>query len=221
MSLLRRGPLVTATVDVYDRRGAAVTIVPGPKRWPEHEASDRLVVPLGIAALALARAQDAVMGSVQDRLRHAATAIVDAALVGESLSTFFAATSGLEFVEARDERGSPHIEARLVRSAVGPIPTVGRTAHPSPTLALAGAAALAVCLVRVPPATRLAAALSIEGLLGWYKVADPHLQPPQQAVAYSLRHAVARLSEEGRLVPDALSAAVKANRKITPMAGGA
>jgi len=54
-----------------------------------------------------------------------------------------------------------------------------------------------------------------------YRVADPNLQPPQQAIAYALRHSAARLSEEGRALPAELSTAIKEHRKIAPMAGGA
>jgi hypothetical protein len=68
---------------------------------------------------------------------------------------------------------------------------------------------------------RLSVALALEGLLGWYREADPHLQPPQQALAYAVRYAAARLREAGRAVPPGLGSAVAAHRKISPMAGGA
>ena len=117
--------------------------------------------------------------------------------------------------------GATRIVARLVRSALGPVPTLGRASPPPSAIANAASAALAVSLAPATVDVRLAAALALEGLLGWYQIADPHLQPPQQAVAYALRHAVARLAEEGRAAPDALESAVRRQRKITPMAGGA
>ena len=64
---------------------------------------------------------------------------------------------------------------------------------------------------------RLAAALTLEGVLGWYREADPHLRPPQQAVAYSLRYAVSRLEEAARPVPTDLERAVGEHRRINPM----
>jgi len=220
MPFLRRAPLVSTTIDLYEGSRAAVTITPDPKRWPEHEGTDRLVVPLGLAALALARAPDAVIGSVRDRLRHAASAIADPALATEVSSTLLIAVSGLQPAEPDGPRAT-RVSAQLIRSALGPVPTIGRASHGSLTLASAAAATLAVALAPVGLDVRLAAALSLEGLLGWYSVADPHLQPPQQAIAYALRHAVSRLSEEGRATPAALAIAVDEHRKISPMAGGA
>lgn len=217
--LLRRTPLVTTTVDLYGHDRASVAIDPARGRWPEHEGSDRLVVPLGIAALALARAEDPVMGHVRDRLRHAAGAICDPALAAEDPSTFSAAVSG-RAMEAADGPRSLRIVAKLVRSGLGPIPSIGLSSYGSLSLADAAAVALAVALAPVGMDVRLSAALSLEGLLGWYRLADPHLQPPQQAIAYSLRHAAARLGEEGHPIPAELRIAVEEHRKISPMAGG-
>lgn len=87
------------------------------------------------------------------------------------------------------------------------------------SLADAAAASLAVALAPSGFAS-LSAALSLKGLLGWYRAADPHLQPAQQAVAYALRHAVARLNEEGYPTPVELNTAVDEDREISPMAGG-
>ena len=220
MPFLRRAPLVSTTIDLYEGSRAAVTITPGARRWPEHEGADRLVVPLGLAALALARASDSAIEAVRDRLRHAAGAIAAPIPAGDRPSALLLAVSGLEPVEP-DGPGGTRVLTQLVRSTVGPIPTIGRASHGSPTLASAGTATLAVSLAPVGAEVRLAAALAIEGLLGWYAVADPQLQPPQQAIAYALRHAAARLSEQGRAVPAELAIAVHEHRKISPMAGGA
>ena len=220
MPFLRRAPLGITTIDLYEGSRAAVTITPDPKRWPEHEETDRLVAPLGLAALALARASDASIEMVRDRLRRVAGAIADPSLAEEPASTLCIAVSGLEMAEP-DGPGETRIRAKLVTSAVGPILTIGRASHGSPTLASAGAAAFAVSLAPVGLDVRLAAALSLEGLLGWFAVADPQLQPPQQAIAYALRHAAARLTEAGRPAPVALAVAVREHRKISPMAGGA
>lgn len=221
MPFLRRAPLVTTVVELHETaRSAAVAIAPQEGRWPEHEDADRLVVPLGLAAIALARAPDESIGPVREQLRQAAGAIVDADLAGELPATLQIAVSGLRVADP-GAPGATRIVVRLVRSAVGPIPTLGRGAPAAPLLAGASAAALAVALAPAGAAIRLAAGLSLEGLLGWYREADPQLQPPQQAIAYSLRHAAARLAEQGRTIPPALAVAVHEHRKISPMAGGA
>lgn len=206
------------TVDLYAGGRVAVSAEPAASRWPEHEGLDRLVVPLGIVALALARSQEAVIDAVHGRLRLAARAI---ATEGEhDPQRLVAQVSGLELTR-RGEPGDPRIVVQLLRSALGPVPTVGRASPGSRSLASAAAAALGVFLAPMESDVRLASALAIEGLLGWYRVADPHLQPPQQAIAYALRHSAARLSEEGRALPAELSAAITEHRKIAPMAGGA
>ena len=158
MPFLRRAPLVRTEIDLYEGSRAAVTITPGAMRWPEHEGADRLVVPLGLAALALARASDSVIEAVRDRLRHAAGAIADPVLSGERASTLLVAVSGLEPAEP-DGPGGVRVSAQLVRSAVGPIPTIGRASHGSTTLASAAAATLAVSLAPVGLELRLATAV--------------------------------------------------------------
>lgn len=218
--LLRRTPLMTTTVEFHEPDRASVSVVPAPGRWPEDEGTDRLVVPLGIAALALARTQAAVMASIGDRLRDAAGAIADPALAAEPPASLFIAVSGLQRTES-DGRGTLRVVAQLIRSTLGPVPTTGRVNPGSQVLADAAVVTLATTLAPTGLDVRLAAALSIEGLIGWYRVADPHLQPPQQAIAYALRHAVARLTEEGRPIPAELATAVRQHRKISPMAGGA
>lgn len=220
MTFLRRAPLVSTTVDLHEGSGVAVTITPAGGRWPGHEEADRLVVPLGLAAIALARAQDHAIGPVREHLRQAAAAIVDADLADELPATLLIAVSGLHHADAGGP-GVTRIVVKLVRSPVGPVPTMNRQGHAAPVLVRAAAAVLAVALTPCDADIRLAAALSLEGLLGWYREADPQLQPPQQAIAYALRHAEARLAEEGRAVPAALATAVHEHRKLSPMAGGA
>ena len=177
------------------------------------------MVPLGLAAIALSRASEDAMGSVRAQLRHAAAAIADPELDGEEPATLYIAVSGLRLAEP-GESGGTRVAAQLVRSALGPVPTLGRSSPPPALVANAATAALAAALEPVGMGVRLAAALALEGLLGWYEIADPHLQPPQQAIAYALRHAVARLEEQGRTAPEALAEAVRRQRRISPMAGG-
>ena len=220
MAFLRRAPLVTTTIDLYVGSRVALALLPAPGRWPGREGSDRLVIPLGIAAMALARAEEGVLDRLQTRLRAAAAALADPDPWAAAADGWHERVSGLRIVES-DGPGQPRIVAQLVKSALGPVPTVGRAAPGALALEAAAAAGLAVCLEDAAADTRLAAALALEGLLGWYHEADPHLQPPQQALAYSLRYADSRLAEAGRTSPTDLTSAVEQHRKIEPMAGGA
>jgi hypothetical protein len=178
------------------------------------------VVPVGLAALSLARAPAGAIETVRARLRSAACSVAEANPLAYDDAGWCAAVAGLELVED-DEPGRPRIDAQLVRSPVGPVPTIGRASPGASALGIAATAVLAVCTHPVEAAGRMASALALEGVLGWYREADPHLQPPQQAVAYSLRHATARLEEAGRIAPRELVAAVREHRRINPMAGGA
>jgi hypothetical protein len=222
LALLRRGPLVRTTVDIYAAGGrVAVDVTAAPGRWPERELQDRLVVPVGLAALSLARSQAGVIETVRARLQSAAGSVAaEADPLAYDAAGWCAAVAGLALVEG-GEPGQPRIGAQLVRSAVGPVPTIGRASPGALALGIAATAALAVYTQPVDAAGRLATALALEGVLGWYREADPHLQPPQQAVAYALRHAAARLEEADRVAPPELLAAVREHRKINPMAGGA
>ena len=199
MVFLRRTPLVRTTIDLYEGSRVAVALLPAPGRWPEREGSDRFVIPLGIAAMALARAEQAVLDRLRARLRATAAALADPHLSAVAADDWHERVSGLRLVES-DGPGSPRIVAQLVKSALGPVPTVGRAAPGALALGAAAAAGLAVCLEGASADTRLAAALALEGLLGWYHEAHPHLQPPQQALAYSLRHADSPLIESGRVL---------------------
>lgn len=217
MALLRRTPLVQALIDVDASGNVAVTFAPAPGRWPDREAVDRLVPPAGIAALALSRASEAAFEHVHGQVRRAATAV--ATVASDDPAERVHETAGLRLVD-RVDAPDPRIAVQLIRSRLGPVPTVGRAGHASTLLAAAAAAAVGVCTAAAPSDLRLASALVLEGLVGWYRAADPHLQPPQQAVAFALRHADARLAERGRPSPDALAAAVDEQRKVEPMAGG-
>jgi hypothetical protein len=217
VALLRRTPLVQTLIDVDASGNVAVTFAPAPGRWPDREAVDRLVLPAGIAAIALSRASEAAFDIVHGQVRRAATAV--ATIATDDPAERVREATGLRLVPSIDVP-DPRITVQLVRSRLGPVPTVGRAGHASTLLAAAAGAAAGVCTAAAPAGLRLAAALLLEGLLGWYRAADPHLQPPQQAVAFALRHADARLAERGHPSPDALAAAVVEQRKIEPMAGG-
>lgn len=216
MGILRRAPLVVTTINLEPAEWVSVRVDAAQARWPRYEAVDRFVVPLGIAAVALSRAPDELIEVVRRGLSTAARAI--ATTSGADERELVAMLSGLRL--GGPGEGTVRILARLIRSPLGPVPSVGG-GHGPLSLAVAASATLGVCMAPLGSATRLASALCLEGLLGWYRFADPHLQPPQQALAYALRHAAARLAEEGKPLPDELAIAVETHRKISPMAGGA
>ena len=217
MALFRRTPLLETRVDLGPVGRVAVAFAPEPGRWPHRETVDRLVTPAGIAALALSRAGEASFDRVHAALRRFATAVATDASGDEAEMVH--TMTGLDLVDVV-EAPAPRVVVQLVRSRLGPVPTTGRAGHAPTLLATAAGVVLGVCGAAAPADARLAAALTLEGLLGWYRVADPHLQPPQQAVAYALRHADARLAEQGRPCPPPLAAAVAEQRKVEPMAGG-
>jgi hypothetical protein len=76
VALLRRTPLARTTVELSQDGAVAVGLESAPGRWPGREAVDGLVVPPGIAALALARASEGVFDRVHQRLRSVAAAVV-------------------------------------------------------------------------------------------------------------------------------------------------
>jgi hypothetical protein len=122
--------------------------------------------------------------------------------------------------DARDQRPSARTAVELRRSTVGPVPRLVRDAASPVSLSLAVPALILAVAAEQTAEERTAVALTLEGVLGW----DHHdigLQPAQQAVAYALRYAAARLEEAGRPAPEALLEAIGAHRTVTPMAGGA
>jgi hypothetical protein len=154
-------------------------------------------------------------------MRLAAELVEQGADAGDGAEDWAERVAGVAVVES-SAIGQPRIELQVVQSAVGPVSTVGRASPASLALAVAGGVVLAVSLAEDEAGElRLSVALALEGLLGWYREADPHLQPPQQALAYAFRYAASRLEEVGRTVPPGLRRAVAAHRQISPMAGGA
>lgn len=127
------------------------------------------------AALALARAEQAVFERVHLRLRHAASAVAEAA--SQDPGRLVIEVSGL-VLDGASQPGAPGIVVHLVRSAVGPVPRPARRPPGSVARAAGGTAVLGWCLAPMGRDVRLSAALALEGLLDWYRAADPHLQPP-------------------------------------------
>jgi len=214
-----RGPvLVRASIGLTAEEWAQVRLEPAPGRWPGHAASDRLSLAGGAAALAL-------RGSASDELRgvvrQAAVWIAAIRIVGAARDGLRWDDPAWEFPvtlapDSDSEGASTTVE--LHRSRIGPVPRLARGGGPPLTLALP--ALMLAIAVEQAPEERTAAALVLEGVLGWDRH-DAGLQPAQQAVAYALRYAAARLDEAGREPPEALREAIAAQRTVTPMAGGA
>jgi len=212
MARWRSGPLVSAVIDLYPPSRASVALVPAAGRWPEHEPSDRLSLCAGMAASAFVRIADDAAPGFGGSLRAAATRLVS--------------DDGRSAEDARslvdwDEPGRPRVTVQLARSSIGPVPRLGRAAWSSGELSLATLALLEAVTMDAQAPDRLGVALTLEGLIGYYRHADPNFQPPQQAVAFALRYASMRLGEAGHAAPPCLEQAAAAHRSITPMAGGA
>ncbi len=83
------------------------------------------------------------------------------------------------------------------------------------------AAAFAACLAPRGEDVHLAAALALEGLLGWYSVDNPRRKLTEEAVAFAIRHAASRMAEQGHDAPPEVTAALAERRRIDPLPGEA
>jgi hypothetical protein len=215
--LLRRSPLVRATVDFFPGDEVAVTLEPRASRWPEHEGDDRFVIPLALAALALHHAVETEVAVVRGRLYDAATAL---ARQDDETDDLLASVAGYRIVEAH-RVGNPRIELLLERSSRGPLPSLAPSAAEVSQVADGATAAFAVCLAPRDPDLRLAGALALEGLLGWYSVDNPRRKLTEEAVAFAIRHAASRMAEQGHGAPPEITAALEERRRIGTLPGEA
>ena len=219
MPLLRRAPLVRVTVDLFPDREVAITLEPHRSRWPGHEGDDRFVAPLALAALSLHHAVETEIPAVRERLYEAATAI-SGGRDGDDAHALARAASGLNVVPST-RVGNPRIELLLERSSRGPVPSLAPSPADVTDVADAAGAAVPVCLDGRGPGVLLAAALALEGVLGWYGVDNPRRKLTEEAVAFGLRHAAARMAEGGHVVPSEVTAAIEERRRISTMPGEA
>jgi hypothetical protein len=223
----RRQTLVRASVGLMAGTPcASVRFDPAPGRWPRQAASDRLSLSGGVAALALHHASNEASEPLRAVVRQAAlwTAATDIVRLPDDglrwddpaweLGIWVAARE-----DPRDQRPSARTTVELHRSTVGPVPRLVSDAASPVSLSLAVPALILAVAAEQTAEERTAVALMLEGVLGWDRH-DVGLQPAQQAVAYALRYAAARLEEAGQPTPQALLEAIGAHRKLTPMAGG-
>lgn len=199
----RRGFQAGATIDLYTGRRAAVVFEAPPGRWPEHELADRLTLVVTIPAIAMNAVEPSGAEWLRERLRQ--IALMLAASGGEDGHS---APEPEVIVVTPAGPGDLRIVVRLMRSPVGPSPSLGGHAVGTQTLALAAEAVARVGFDEATPDVRLAAALALEGVLAWFHDGSPG-QRPAQAMAYALTYAVARFEGVGRPVPAALIAAAE------------
>lgn len=195
----------------------AVTLEPRASRWPAHEGDDRIVIPLAMAALALHHAVETEVAVVRGRLHEVATALARGR-EGGGAEDLLAAVSGFRIVEPH-RVGNPRIELLLERSSRGPLPSLAPSSAEVSQVADGAAAAFAVCLAPRGPDLQLAGALALEGLLGWYSVDNPRRKLTEEAVAFGLRHAAARMAEQGHEAPPEVTAALEERRRIGALPG--
>jgi hypothetical protein len=201
--VIRRRPLARALVTLYGPAKAAVLLEPGAGRWPEHERADRLRLGVGMAALATNRMAERWWEHFRAGLVAFATGVARAEgdLPADLVSLEGISTHGPLVVVPWDGPGRSELTAELRAAPVGPVAALGGDVVKSGPGLPTGALALLVALaVDADADGRLALALSIEGLVGWY--GESHrLVAPRNAVTFALAHAVARLDDVGRDVP--------------------
>lgn len=202
MALRRRGVQIGATIDLYTGGRAAVAFAASPGRWPEHELADRLSLVVAIPAIAM----DAVEPSGEVWLREELRRM--ARILSAPANDAPGAPEPEVTVVSSAGPGDLRIELQLLRSATGPSPSLGGRDFGIQSLALAAEAVALVGFDAAPRDVRLAAALSLEGVLAWFHDGTGH-RPEAQAMAYALAYAVARLEGAGRPVPAALTAAIE------------
>ena len=205
MRLLRRPrPLVRAEVALYGPRRAAALLHAGEDRWPEHEARDRLMVGVGMAALAAFRMTEVRWTPYRDALAVLATRVARAEagpLPGDLASLDGLGQPGLLNVVPWEGPGRETVEVEIVPSHAGPVPRMAREPESAGPVKEIAAIALVVALAAgAGPDERLALALGIEGLLSWFRESDRGF-PTRNALAFALAHADGRLRERGRPQP--------------------
>jgi hypothetical protein len=162
---------------------------------------------VGLLANVAQRSTDtgwAALAAALNQVARGLAAAGDGPLPGDLVPLEHLGSRGLLAVVPWEGPGRPRIRAELTPAAVAPTvvlkdppPRGGRTL---PVAALA----LIVALGADSGADgRIALALALEGLLGWYQESH-RLTAIRQASAFALVHAAERLAEAGRPVPPGL-----------------
>lgn len=216
----RREPLVYATIDLYPPSHACVRLEPAAGRWPEHETSDRLTLGASMVASALCRVAEPLLPGFRGGVKRIALSLARSG-PGEPGDEPDEHPDAWPRLVDWDEPGRPRMTLELARSSIGPVPRLGHRPWSSSELSLASFALVECVSQGTDRDERLSLALTLEGVLGWYRDSDPSFQPPQQAVAFALRYAGIRFVEAGQSIPQGLERAAASHRAIRPMSGGA
>lgn len=208
----RRRLIAGAEIDLYGGTAAAVRVTPRRSRWPRWEASDRLALPVALAALTLGGTSPDLSPRVRHLLMALGAALVDEPEPG-NLAAWTSAVAMRDMVRPRGP-GQPRISVRFVSTRDGPLAVLEGPAPSALTMASASAALAAATLDGIHPDIRLAVALSIEGVLIRHKPGRTARSSPLVVTA-GLLYAAMRLEEAGRAVPHALLSATRGGEPST------
>ena len=204
--MIGRGAKPTIEVEMPAAGLAAVRVSPGRASGRPPEA-DRLDLALGLLAWGVHRTHEGEVRGVADRIRELATAVAasDDGRVPEGTVRVNTRTQGVtpvQLVAWSGARGLTRVKAEISHSSVGPVPLVKGSPSPG-MLVLAGLCAVMDEAEASDADARLALALALEGLIGWY--AEAHrMTPARDAVRAARGHAADRLRSAGRDLPPCL-----------------
>ena len=206
--VIRRGPLARIEVQ-FPRPGTAGVRASFPGGGTGRPAqADVLDLVLGMLAWGVHGTDEHAVRPTADRIRAVATAIAsspDGSVADGTIEMPTRAHGRVPVSPGQwdDSCRAAPVTVELVHSAVGPVP-VRKGSPPAPSLVLGGLAAAAWDARAAGPEGRLAIALALEGLIGWY--AEAHrLTPARDAVASARIHAADRLRAAGHALPPALA----------------
>ncbi len=173
------------------------------------EAADRLDLILGLMAWTVHRMHEDHGPAFGDAVSRLASAIADTAdgMIPDDIvraQVRGGQTTEVQLTEWPSGRGGTRVRINLERSAVGPVGILKSPPRSPQVLGLAALVAGAWGARQEDAHGRLALALAMEGLLGWYREAH-RMTPPRQAVEAGRTHAMDRLQAAGRGLPPALA----------------
>lgn len=208
MGLFRARPFVTAEAVLISGERCAARIAPAPGRPPGTEAADAVIAAAGAVAVAWNRAPESRVEGMRECLVELAQAVASGP--PPERAVHLGPLGGRDFLslEPWGADGRGRVEVEVARNRAGHL--VPRLAA-SPEFAGPSVEVAALALVQHAaggPArdadARLALALSVEGVLAWYREGH-QLTPPGDALAYALAHAGERMDEAGRTTPPGLA----------------
>ncbi|MGE3140504.1 MAG: hypothetical protein AB7I08_02285 [Thermoleophilia bacterium] len=208
LTLQRRRRVAAAEIDLYGGTAAAVRLTSRGSRWPPWEASDRLAMPVALAALTLNATNRGLTPRVRHRLMALGAALVEDPVPGDPGAGWADAVAMRDMVPPRGP-GQPRINVQLVSTREGPFAVLDGPTPSALTMASACATLAAAALDGMHRDVRLAAALSIEGLLVCQGPPRRTADSAPVAAGAGLRYAAERLEDAGRSVPHALLSATR------------